>query len=116
MLRSHAVWGDIFTRTGSSLPAPSRESILSEELVKLDPDIQIPERLVRFEGGERLAWTQAYSSKIRNIVIHHTEQDMSRFSSEAEAVRSIYKYHTVSRGWGDIGYNYLIGPSGKIYE
>jgi len=31
-------------------------------------------------------------------------------------VRAIYAYHAVSRGWGDIGYNYLVGQRGKIYE
>ena len=32
-------------------------------------------------------------------------------------MRSIYRYHTITRGWGDIGYNYIIGPcSGNIYQ
>lgn len=31
-------------------------------------------------------------------------------------IRGIYYYHTMVRGWGDIGYNYLIGQRGQIYE
>jgi hypothetical protein len=31
-------------------------------------------------------------------------------------VRSIWFLHTVTNGWGDIGYNYLIDPDGVIYE
>jgi hypothetical protein len=31
-------------------------------------------------------------------------------------VRAIWRYHTVNNGWGDIGYNYLIDPTGVIYE
>ena len=31
-------------------------------------------------------------------------------------VRDIYKFHTVNRGRGDIGYNFVIDPQGNIYE
>ena len=36
--------------------------------------------------------------------------------SYAKLVRSIYYYHAVTRGWGDIAYNFLIDPLGNIYE
>ena len=31
-------------------------------------------------------------------------------------LRSIYAYHVKSRGWSDIGYNYLIDRFGRIWE
>ena len=31
-------------------------------------------------------------------------------------IRSIYYYHTVTQGWGDIGYNFLIDEAGRIYK
>jgi hypothetical protein len=31
-------------------------------------------------------------------------------------VRGIWQFHTYTRGWGDIGYNYLIDQNGTIYE
>lgn len=31
-------------------------------------------------------------------------------------MRAIYRYHAVDRGWGDIGYHYLIDEDGHIYE
>ena len=31
-------------------------------------------------------------------------------------LRSIYAYHTQSRGWSDIGYNYLVDRFGRIWE
>ncbi|CAN5383686.1 hypothetical protein BH23VER1_BH23VER1_28490 [soil metagenome] len=31
-------------------------------------------------------------------------------------VQAIWSFHTLTRGWGDIGYNFLIDPDGVIYE
>lgn len=49
------------------------------------------------------------------LIIHHSGSD---FESEdySAVVRSYYYYHTQSRGWDDIGYNYLIDPEGVVYE
>jgi len=31
-------------------------------------------------------------------------------------IQNIYRYHAISRGWGDIGYHYIIDYWGNIYE
>src|SRR4051812_27640945 len=31
-------------------------------------------------------------------------------------IRSIYRYHSVSLGWGDIGYNVLVDKFGRLWE
>ena len=41
---------------------------------------------------------------------------MDTTKSDADLIRGIYAYHTLSRQWGDIGYNYLVGQRGRIYE
>jgi hypothetical protein len=48
-------------------------------------------------------------------VIHHTESTNS-YTDGAAQVRSVYAFHTLSRGWSDIGYNYLVDRFGVIYE
>lgn len=54
--------------------------------------------------------------------VHHTdnENDISASAStarERQAMRNIQNFHMgPSRGWSDIGYNYVIFPSGRIYE
>jgi hypothetical protein len=54
-----------------------------------------------------------------HMVVHHTAGPGTLRSSEetwADRVRAIWSFHTYTRGWGDIGYNYLIAPDGTIYE
>ena len=55
---------------------------------------------------------------VRHMVVHHTTGSNSLRSGEvwADRVRSIWSFHALTRGWGDIGYNYLIDPNGVIYE
>ena len=55
---------------------------------------------------------------VRHMVVHHTADANSLRSGEvwADRVRAIWSFHTLTRGWGDIGYNYLIDPNGVIYE
>jgi hypothetical protein len=56
---------------------------------------------------------------VKHLVLHHTAGSNSLGGGEsswADRVRSIWSFHTYTRGWGDIGYNYLIDPNGRIYE
>ena len=49
--------------------------------------------------------------------VHHTVNANDYTRAEVPALlRSIYAYHTQSRGWSDIGYNYLVDRFGRIWE
>ena len=49
--------------------------------------------------------------------IHHTVNANTYTSAQVPALlRGIYAYHTQSRGWRDIGYNYLVDRFGRIWE
>ncbi|MBC7261581.1 MAG: N-acetylmuramoyl-L-alanine amidase, partial [Chloroflexi bacterium] len=66
-------------------------------------------------ADERLmTWPPEYRT-VRKFVIHHTATSNADLDPAA-TVRAIYYYHAVTRGWGDIGYNYLIDSQGRIYE
>lgn len=54
---------------------------------------------------------------IRGAFVHHTvnENDYSR-EDVPGIIRSIYVYHIETRGWRDIGYNFLIDRFGRIWE
>ena len=64
-----------------------------------------------------MTWApQFYATK--KLVVHHTDTSddyTDRAGAEAQ-IRSIYYYHSVTQGWGDIGYNFLIDKFGNIYE
>jgi hypothetical protein len=74
--------------------------------------------------GHILTWPLAYARSIRKFVIHHTDSEIRDINGDNRTdsrdykaiVRAIYYYHTITRGWGDIGYNYIIDPLGNIYE
>jgi peptidoglycan hydrolase-like amidase len=68
-------------------------------------------------NGSTLLWPHTYSKEIDLIVVHHTAVAVAGDKrSGVERVRAIYSYHAQSRGWGDVGYNYLIDEEGQIYE
>ena len=53
----------------------------------------------------------------RALVVHHTATTNDYDEDEAAAqVRSFYRYHTQTRGWRDIGYNFLVDRYGTVYE
>ncbi|WP_232679505.1 FG-GAP-like repeat-containing protein [Nocardioides sp. R-C-SC26] len=49
--------------------------------------------------------------------VHHTVNANDYKAKDVPAIlRGIYAYHTKSRGWSDIGYNYLVDRFGRIWE
>ena len=50
----------------------------------------------------------------RHAIVHHS--DTPNNSEPYAMIRSIYYYHAITRGWGDIGYNFLVDHRGNVYE
>ena len=72
---------------------------------------------LRFEKKDPngpMIWPPSYAP-VEKIVVHHTATDNNPPDPLA-AIRSVYYYHAVTRGWGDIGYNYVIDWQGRVYE
>ncbi|MGH9039304.1 MAG: peptidoglycan recognition protein family protein [Acidimicrobiia bacterium] len=49
------------------------------------------------------------------LVVHHTVTPNDD-PDPASTVRAIYAYHTQQNGWNDIGYNFLVDATGRVYE
>lgn len=52
---------------------------------------------------------------VQQLFVHHTVGTNNDPHPKA-TMRAIYRYHTVSQGWCDIGYNFVIAPDGRIFE
>jgi hypothetical protein len=52
---------------------------------------------------------------VTKLVVHHTVTPNDD-PDPAQTVRAIYAFHTRSRGWDDIGYNFLVDGAGRVYE
>jgi hypothetical protein len=58
-----------------------------------------------------------YSRTVKAAFVHHTVQSNRYSPSESAAlVRADYLYHVRSRGWNDIGYNFLVDRYGRVFE
>jgi uncharacterized protein YgiM (DUF1202 family) len=89
----------------------------------LNPSLDRPPIVSRDEWGANLAyggsdrgaseWTPQYQT-VEHVIIHHSETPS--FRDPLAEIRSIHFYHAVTRGWGDIGYNYLVDFLGNVYE
>jgi hypothetical protein len=61
--------------------------------------------------------TPAIADAVRGVVIHHTDGTNTYSCAQVPAIlRGIQRYHQVSRGWNDIGYNVLVDRCGVVWE
>ena len=68
---------------------------------------------LRFGKGSNEIFPVEYQP-VEHVIIHHA--DTANFNDPVLEMRSIYYFHAVTRGWGDIAYNYLVDFMGNVYE
>ena len=61
-----------------------------------------------------MTWAPQYYTS-QKLTVHHTAT-ANGDADPAATVRAIYRYQAVDRGFGDIGYQYLIDEQGRVYE
>lgn len=112
-------WQKKFSNTQTKPKTPAQitaeektKKINSILLTDFAEDNEISGTSYTYEWRE-LVWPIQYSKKIRAIVVHHT---VSNYDDSYEWIRSIYKYHALKNGRGDIGYNFLIWKNWEIFE
>jgi uncharacterized protein with LGFP repeats len=85
-----------------------------------DAALAMPDVYSRKQWGadERIrTWDPEYARTITAATLHHTADTNNYTADQVPAMmRSIYRYHTVSRGWGDIGYNVIVDKFGRRWE
>jgi hypothetical protein len=64
-----------------------------------------------------MTWRPQYAPVVKAVVFHHTATSNTYAPADVPKImRAIYHYQTVSRGWGDIGYNVLVDRFGRLWE
>ncbi|MER7763359.1 N-acetylmuramoyl-L-alanine amidase [Streptomyces sp. NPDC097619] len=59
----------------------------------------------------------AYTGTVKAAFVHHSASGNNYTCAQAPAVlRSLYRYHVVSSGWRDFGYNFAVDKCGNVYE
>ncbi|MEU6895694.1 peptidoglycan recognition protein [Streptomyces sp. NPDC046557] len=58
-----------------------------------------------------------YTNTVKAAFVHHTASGNNYACEDAPSVlRSLYRYHVLSEGWRDIGYNFAVDKCGTVYE
>jgi N-acetylmuramoyl-L-alanine amidase-like protein/LGFP repeat-containing protein len=102
--------------------ASSRTAAAGRMTLRAPKFPKMPRIITRAQWGANPALNDTcfpprYGRTVKMIFVHHTvnSNDYSRADGK-RIVRAIHAYHTQSRGWCDIGYNFLIDKYGRIYE
>lgn len=75
----------------------------------------------------RSQWTRTSTARskvnamngISKLTIHHDGMDPSYITGKtavAERIEKIRNYHTQEKGWGDIGYHYIVDRAGRVWQ
>ena len=118
--------------TGEDTDVPAPPPVDDEEpaypSTEEDPSIALqaaaytprPKIFSRAQWGadERLRDTSSlHYGEVHAGFVHHTVNANEYTAAQVPGIlRSIYAYHTRSRGWSDVGYNYLVDRFGRIWE
>ncbi len=110
-------------RWTAAIPDPEQPEQPEEEDGEEESDIAGASEALRSElrghvvsrsawGARRTRCSSTNTTKQR-FAIHHT---VTGSSNPARQMRGIQRFHMDSRGWCDVGYHFLIGSDGRIYE
>ncbi|XP_018337898.1 PREDICTED: peptidoglycan-recognition protein SC2-like [Trachymyrmex septentrionalis] len=79
-----------------------------------------PNIISRKEWGGRQPKSQAPDLKFKPapyVIIHHSVSPGCKTRAACQLkVRQFQNYHMDKKGWSDIGYNFLVGEDGNVYE
>ncbi|MGV8968046.1 MAG: N-acetylmuramoyl-L-alanine amidase, partial [Cellulomonas sp.] len=109
------VIGQVPTSAATVESAAFSTSTVATSLATVSP----PRIISRAEwGAPAQVCTPDVASTLVGAVVHHTA-DSNAYSNVAEAkqqIRNDAVYHIGTRGWCDIGYNFIVDKWGNIYE
>ncbi|XP_055301526.1 peptidoglycan-recognition protein SC1a/b-like [Sitodiplosis mosellana] len=68
-------------------------------------------------GANPPKFVKKVGKAVNFVIIHHTATPQCDTTEQCIAsLSSIQKVHQNTNGWSDIGYNFIVGGDGKVYE
>jgi uncharacterized protein with LGFP repeats len=126
-----AVEAELVTRSGAQ-PTDVRLDLVDPGTSDADAELRTPEiqdtadaalampdvfSRAQWGADERIrTWAPQYAPTIKAATLHHTANADYTADQVPALLRSIYRYHAVSLGWGDIGYNAIVDKFGRRWE
>ena len=107
------IWHNLYKKIASTRALVKQAFAATTSKKPTDPPTVISRRAWGADP-KLMKWGPEYV-KANKVIVHHTVMT-SKDPNPAATVRAIYYYHSVIRGWGDIGYNFLVDSKGNIYE
>ncbi|AJR18254.1 putative secreted protein [Pimelobacter simplex] len=112
-------------RAGDSTLTPAVAPVRDEPAVagRAVPKKKAPNRqpafYTRAQWGADPRWASGTPVQVRTIKqvhVHHTATANDYAAADVPAIlRGIYRYHTKSLGWSDVGYNFFVDRFGRIW-
>lgn len=97
----------------------TKAQTINNYLSTVFPEQVLLNGIIKQVNGQELLRSRWYKRQKSHIVVHHTVNDLTKITTPEQAktiANSIFRYHTVTNGWWDVGYNFIIDPWGNIYE
>jgi hypothetical protein len=108
---------DVLRWTAVIPEIPLEEPVADEELGVAREALRAELRglgiVTRESWGARATRCTASDTRKTRFAIHHT---VTGSSDPARQLRGIQRFHMDTRGWCDVGYHFLIGQDGRVYE
>jgi len=118
-LRTFFVWSPVTgADVGAAATFRATGTLQAEAAVAAEPDRPAIVRRPAWGADESIVrGSPSYADRVRLSVVHHTAGTNSYSAAQSAAiVRGIQRYHVLSNGWNDIGYNFLVDKYGQIFE
>lgn len=101
----------------ATAPVSQREQDCMQAQATYPDEFKVASTVQKDAQGRTYLWPLQYSKNVKLLTVHHTALGIKNDPRPAaERVRALYKYHAVTKGWGDIGYHYVVDENGIVYE
>jgi len=105
-------------RAGERSPyVPVADAFLPPGVIPMNPALLLPGIRAREEWGARpITPDHVPMTPITSITVHHSAMPPPGKWGTIAQLKQVQDIHAQDKGWADIGYHFLIDPTGEVWE